>query len=166
MKTRILNFILILFALPALSQGLVVQAEQIDVQIVNQDGLMLISSLGEAMNSLDLSGDLTVVGGYYPSALFDTTAPSGTRDYPPIEGLQAWPNPTSDAVILETTDKQHSAYRITLYNDAGQGVDTRTWSTGSFTIEIPLGIVVPGTYFIEVFDHVLVKRSVLTVLKQ
>ncbi len=93
---------------------------------------------------IDLGGPIT--GGVQGPGV-TTTVPTGE----PSQALSIFPNPVAETLSVQVVDQSAGAVRVSVYGMWGEQLQQYTFAkaAGSFTAQIPVGDLIPGTYMLR-----------------
>ena len=148
----------------AASQGAVAVPSFRNRQVVRQDNVIAISTLGE-WNAFASTGDGVLVTSDFPLYLVvvpDTSTAVATEQR--IEGVNVFPNPAPDILVIQRKDHRMQ-YLIEVCTIDGRRVQSQDWHAGVDVYQLSLQGYAPGTYVVTISDTVHNCRSTYRVVK-
>lgn len=160
----IITVFLFAYASITFTQSGIAQLDQVNVDVQTQDGVLMVSTIGEPSVNISFNEGVAVVLGFYPVTFFEET--SGIRYNKPIAGLSAYPNPANTFVTLSTEDSGHPERIIELFDVDGALISLVRWPSHSQVHQISIHNLAAGSYTIHVYEPSTNHASNLKLIKQ
>src|SRR4030095_952676 len=122
-----------------------------------QDSVVVVSTLGATCEGETIQDSLMVITDFIIPTFLNTN-PTLTDDIVKMEGIQLYPNPVPDALMLHR-DNWKEDYIVEIFQTSGQSVRKMKWDAGIENLQMSCGNFTRGIYFIAVSNYDLSKRA-------
>jgi hypothetical protein len=132
--------------------------------IHQQDSIVVLSVLGSPFHHTALQNNLLVLTTFNPF-IFSSDSITSTQTLSSIEGLNVYPNPTPDILVMHRTDILE-AFDIDVHDMNGIRVRSWKWPPGVGSFQPSFQSLTPGVYLLAVSNEGKTKMNQYKIVKQ
>lgn len=165
MKVKILSLILAVSCnLQIVAQELIVIAEMRNHIVSSGDSLIAVSTFGDPFSGTSIENGI-VVSTDIPIHLLFREVMTSVPDLPIIEGINAYPNPLHNLLILERNDVS-TTFHLTITGINSTNPTEYTWESGNAKFELDIGKLIPGLYQVLITNEKITQARMFRIVKQ
>jgi hypothetical protein len=152
MKTIILTLLACVSGwIDTVGQGAVVIGGFRNTDLVVQDDIISMATFADPVGGTTSQNGLLVTSDFFPF-FFSADTVTATGDLEKIEGLQVFPNPTPDILVIQREEVEED-FSIEIFDINGVLLHSYTWPMGVGTYQPSFQAFAPGPYFISIMNQ-------------